>query len=77
MAANYNKPKPFDPVWYRTNCFIRAHCRRCGHTLVTRVGDLASSNKISPETELQSLADRLRCSRCGSRPQVTVSRNRR
>jgi hypothetical protein len=42
MAANYNRPKPIDPIWYRQGCYLRIQCA-CGRRVVAPLGDFARS----------------------------------
>ncbi|WP_274508732.1 hypothetical protein [Xanthomonas campestris] len=72
-AANYNRPKPIDPIWYRKDCFIRIHCA-CGRHHLEQVGQFARVRGISPDTLLHQLIERLRCTGCGSKPNAIVTR---
>ncbi|TQT36995.1 hypothetical protein EIJ21_14015 [Xanthomonas perforans] len=74
-AANYNKPKPIDPIWYRQGCFIRIRCA-CGRDHVQQLGDFAKARGVSPNMQLYELIARLRCSACGSKPSAEVTRHR-
>jgi hypothetical protein len=76
MAANYHRPKPIDPIWYRQSCYISIRCA-CGRSLVEPLGDFARSRGIHFDTHIYKLIDRLRCSRCGGEPfaEVTLYRN--
>ena len=73
MAANYNRPKPIDPMWDRTNCYISIHCG-CGRHRTDRVGAFAAEADVSFKLRLYELIARLRCSRCGRRPSAEVRR---
>ncbi|GBH32980.1 MULTISPECIES: hypothetical protein [Sphingobium] len=75
MAANYNRPKPIDPIWYRQGCYLRIHCA-CGRRVVAPLGDFARSRRISFDTRIYELIARLRCSQCRRKPYADVSRNR-
>ena len=63
MAANYNRPKPIDPIWYRQGCYLRIYCA-CGRRVV------------SFDPRIYELIARLRCSQCRRKPYADVSRNR-
>ena len=63
MAANYNRPKPIDPIWYRQGCYLRIYCA-CGRRVVAPLGDFARSRRISFDTRIYELIARLRCSQC-------------
>ncbi len=75
MGANYNKPKPVDPIWYRKGCYIRIHCG-CGRQLVEPLERFAAERGVSVNTLLYELIGRLQCQVCGCRPHATVSRYR-
>src|SRR3546814_16984481 len=60
MAANYNRPKPIDPIWYRQGCYLRIQCA-CGRRVVAPLGDFARSRRISFDTRIYELIARLRC----------------
>src|SRR3546814_5078243 len=51
MAANYNRPKPIDPIWYRQGCYLRIYCA-CGRRVVAPLGDFARSRRISFDTRI-------------------------
>ena len=71
MAANYNRPKPIDPIWYRQGCYCA-----CGRRVVAPLGDFARSRRISFDTRIYELIARLRSSQCRRKPYADVSRNR-
>lgn len=73
MAANYNRPKPIDPIWYRRNCSLRIWCG-CGRRIVTPLGRFAAERSIAADTQIYKLILRLRCSACGRRPSADVVR---
>ena len=73
MAANYNRPKPIDPIWYRQGCYLRIHCA-CGRRVVAPLGDFARSRRISFDTRIYELIARLRCSQCRRKPVPAPSR---
>ena len=73
MAANYNRPKPIDPLWYRTGFYIYIRCA-CGRHRTERVGAFASEAGVSFNLCLYELIARLRCSGCGRRPSADVRR---
>jgi len=75
MAANYNRPKPIDPVWYRRGCFLNIICA-CGRRGSVELGTFARSRGVSPDTQLYRLIARLRCRQCGARPSADVTRYR-
>lgn len=74
MAANYDRPKPIDPVWYRRTCYIRLSCA-CGRTLVEQLGDFARARHISDRVRIYQILDRMKCSACGQKPTGLVSRD--
>lgn len=67
MAANYGRPKPVDPLWYRSGWSISIHCA-CGRHHVQRLDRFAAERAIPRDLQLGPLIDRLRCSQCGARP---------
>lgn len=71
MAANYGRPKPVDPLWYRRRHSIRAVCG-CGRTVFIPVEALIQQG-IPAGTYLYQVISRLRCSECGARPSASVS----
>ncbi|KHL58042.1 hypothetical protein XEUV354_21725 [Xanthomonas euvesicatoria] len=73
MAANYNRPKPVDPIWYRRNCYLRMACN-CGRRVVVQVGEFADTHQVPANLLLHDLVQRLRCSSCGDRPAADVTR---
>lgn len=73
MAANYNRPKPVDPIWYRQGCYLRIQCA-CGRRIIAPLGEFARSHRISFDTRVYELIARLRCSQCGGKPYADVSR---
>lgn len=77
MAANYHRPKPVDPIWYRQSCYLNVLCA-CGHSLCEEVGPFAKARRVSFDMNLYRLIDRLRCSKCGREPlSATVTLYRR
>ncbi|AMK20720.1 hypothetical protein K663_21818 (plasmid) [Sphingobium sp. MI1205] len=75
MAANYNRPKPVDPIWYRQSCYLRIHCA-CGRHVAVPLGEFARSRRISFDTRIYELIARLRCSQCRRKPHADVTRYR-
>jgi|AutmiccBRH37_all_1029493.scaffolds.fasta_scaffold08733_2 hypothetical protein len=73
MAANYIRPKPVDPIWYRRSCILRIRCA-CGRARSVQLGEFARENAISADTQIYKLILRLRC-RCGLRPSADVTRS--
>ena len=67
MAANYNRPKPIDPIAYRRGCYLNIKCK-CGHAVSVQLGKFARDNRISDKTQIYQLIKRLKCKRCGARP---------
>lgn len=66
MAADMNKPKPADPVFYRPHTRLAITCE-CGHRAVIEVGFVARLHRLPPKTRVRELLDRLRCSECRKR----------
>lgn len=75
MAANFNRPKPIDPIWYRTECYISIRCG-CGRRRSERVGAFAAEAGVSFNVSLYELIKRLRCPSCNRRPYAEVTRYR-
>lgn len=75
MAANYHRPKPIDPIWYRRNYLLRISCV-CGRRLETPLGAFAAERSISADTQIYRLIERLRCRECQRRPFADVVRGR-
>lgn len=71
MAANYNRPKPIDPIWHREAYYLRIRCT-CGRRMSERLGVFALRHKIPQGTQLYQLIDRLRCRMCDARPLADV-----
>lgn len=67
MAANYNRPKPIDPIAYRRGCYLNVRCK-CHHTISVQLGKFARDNGVSEKTQIYQLIKRLKCSRCSARP---------
>lgn len=65
MAANYNRTKPVDPLWYRRDRSIRVYCT-CGHFVRINIADLIARG-IDENTHLYQVHRRLTCSKCGKR----------
>ncbi len=76
MAANYGRPKPVDPLWYRFGWRLQARCL-CGHAASEELQAFAPKRGLPVSTRLYQVMDRLRCSACGQRPIVAelVSRS--
>ena len=72
MAANYNRPKSIDPIWYRQGCYLRIHCA-CGRQLSEPLGAFAKARGVHFDTLAHELIARLRCSGGGRRPAAEVT----
>lgn len=55
MAANYGRPKPVDPFWYRFGFW-------------QELQDFAAQRQLPATIELYQVMKRLHCSGCGERP---------
>jgi hypothetical protein len=66
MAANYHRPKPIDPVSYRSHAYLQARCR-CGHAITEQLGRFAARHRVPGNTAIYELIARLRCSACGAK----------
>lgn len=66
MAANYGRPKPIDPLWYRRGYSIRASCE-CGRIGLLPIAGLLETG-YPPTTYLYEIVGRLRCQECGGEP---------
>lgn len=75
MAANYNRPKPIDPIWYRRNYLLRIACG-CGRRVEVTLGAFAAERSIPANMQIYRLIARLRCRQCGRRPTADVVRGR-
>lgn len=75
MAANYNRPKPIDPIWFRADCYLQIRCA-CGRALSEPLGEFARDRGISDQRPIYELVARLKCSVCGENPRVEVTRYR-
>jgi len=73
MAANYDRPKPIDPVFYRRGCIFRIRCG-CGHSLAQPLGLFADERDIPRTSRIHEIIARLRCSRCGAKPTAEVTK---
>lgn len=73
MAANYNRPKPIDPIWYRRSCVLRITCP-CGRHEKIQLGEFARTRGIPEKTLLYEMIARLRCRQCRRRPYADVVR---
>lgn len=67
MAANYNRPKPVDPIAYRKGCYLNIRCV-CGRSVCEQLGPFARARGLSDKTVVYELIKRLRCRQCGARP---------
>jgi hypothetical protein len=72
-AANYGRPKPADPLWYRLDCDLEIRCS-CGRGLTENVSDFGARHGLASTMKLYELIARLRCSGCGARPHAEVKR---
>ena len=76
MAANYNRPKPIDPISYRQDCYINIRCA-CGRRVCEPLGQFARARRVPFETRIYELIARLRCRVCRRRaPDADVTRYR-
>jgi DNA-directed RNA polymerase subunit RPC12/RpoP len=74
-AANYNRPKPVDPLWYRADCWLVIRCENCNHAIKERVRDFQTRHLLPGDMRFFRLADLLKCARCGrKRPKIEVTR---
>ena len=71
-AANYNRPKPIDPLWYRQGCYINIQCG-CGRRVSELLGPFAQARAVPIQLCIYELIARLRCP-CGRRPTADVTR---
>ena len=71
MAANYGKPKPVDPLWYRADRILEIHCG-CGHMVDMRLADLLEERPWLRDAKLYEVIGRLKCRNCGGRPSAEV-----
>jgi hypothetical protein len=72
MAANYGRPRPVDPLWYRFGWYLRIRCQ-CGHSLTQDLRTFAAERALPCTTRLYELHARLQCSQCQGRPELDVS----
>lgn len=66
MAANYGRPKPVDPVWYRMTRILSVRCG-CGHGREVLIGDLVQRHRLPRDMRLYEVIGRMRCEKCGAR----------
>lgn len=71
MAANYGRPRPIDPLWYRRRHSIWAVCG-CGRAVLIPIEELIRQG-VPASTYLYQVISRLRCTECGARPSASVS----
>ena len=71
MAANYGRPRPVDPLWYRRRHSIRAVCGG-GRAVLIPIEELIRQG-VPASTYLYQVISRLRCTECGARPSASVS----
>lgn len=64
--ADYRRPQPADPLWYRRGWFLRIDCD-CGHKVILPLDDVARVYRLPDKTLVYDVIQRLRCSKCGSR----------
>jgi hypothetical protein len=71
MAANYGRPKPGDPLWYREGVQLELICANpeCGRWVKRTVGEIAAKSRLPRDMRLEDLLRRLRCD-CGRKPVV-------
>ena len=46
-AANYNRPKPADPIYLRARCYVRIMCVPCKRQIVMPLGEFANCLGVS------------------------------
>lgn len=68
-------PQPVDPLWYRRLDYLHLGCA-CGHRAAVQIGLLARRHGLAHDARLYQLIARLRCSRCGTRPNAMDVRPR-
>lgn len=66
MSADYGKPKPADPLWYRLDCEIHIRCP-CGHAVTETLAEFGAVRGLDSRMKLHELIARLRCSKCRRR----------
>lgn len=66
-TANYNRPKPVDPLWFRLDCDIVIHCA-CGHHVRENLHLFAAERRLRSQMLLHEITERLKCSKCGRKP---------
>ena len=72
-AANYNRPKPIDPLWYRADCWLILRCHGCRRQIRERVQDFQVKHLLPGDMRFSDLARRLKCDVCGRRePEMDV-----
>jgi hypothetical protein len=69
-AANYNRPKPVDPLWYRADCWLIVWCPKCLHQIKERVRDFQTRHLLPGDMRFSHLAQLLKCESCGHKPPV-------
>ena len=50
----------------KNRSYERIWCENCGHELIVSAKDLIEKHGVPPETPFWTLAQRLKCSACGS-----------
>ena len=76
MAANYNRPKPVDPISYRAGWTLVVSCR-CGHRHSERLGAFAAARNLPMTLRLGEMVERLKCSRCNAKGVGVAFQDRR
>ena len=75
-AANYNRPKPVDPLWYRLECWLHVRCPGCHHAIKERVRDFQARHLLPGDMRFHALPGLLVCGRCGCKqPEIEVTRD--
>ena len=65
--ADYSRPKPIDPLWFRMDAKLRIRCK-CQRRLIIPLAQLARLHQLPDDLALYQLIGRLRCTECGQRP---------
>lgn len=65
--ADYTRPQPVDPLWYRKHHFLRITCK-CARKVILPLDDVVRLYRVPQDHRVYQVIDRLRCSSCGERP---------
>ncbi|MBF5091262.1 hypothetical protein F1640_14835 [Novosphingobium sp. NBM11] len=66
--ADYGRPQPADPLWYRRGWFYRIQCD-CGRKVILSMDDLSRFHRLPGKTLVYDVIRRMRCRECGQRPE--------